>query len=73
MASGNIWAVAAQESPGAAISKLQIERWSGETDESMHALRGNAESTIDAAFGGCMANKAQQRVAASHLMKLAMY
>ena len=33
MASENIWAVAAQESPGATISKLQIERWAKESDE----------------------------------------
>ena len=46
MASGNIWAIAAQESPGAAISKLQIERWSGETDESILVLLNAKISTM---------------------------
>ena len=38
MASENIWAVAAQESPGATISKLQIERWAKESDEAVLGL-----------------------------------
>ncbi len=46
MASGNIWAIAAQESPGAAISKLQIERWPGETDESILRLLNAKISTM---------------------------
>ena len=46
MASENIWAIATQESPGAAISKLQIERWSGETDESILVLLNAKISTM---------------------------
>ena len=46
MASENIWAVAAQESPGATISKLQIERWAKESDESILVLLNAKLSTM---------------------------
>ena len=46
MASENIWAIAAQESPGATISKLQIERWSSETNESILVLLNAKISTM---------------------------
>ena len=46
MASENIWAVAAQESPGATISKLQIERWAKESDEAILGLLNAKISTM---------------------------
>ena len=46
MASENIWTVAAQESPGATISKLQIERWAKESDESILVLLNAKISTM---------------------------
>ena len=49
MASGNIWAIAAQEHPGATISKLQIERWAKESDE---AILGLLNAKISAMLEG---------------------